>query len=80
MAEKNACIFVVRYKSNTIRDPLLDGHFHIDLSMRLVPLHLEVIDGEVLDILHLTLDSKLRKRQRLSSQLKKDHIRVVICQ
>ena len=49
---------------------MLDGHFHVDLSMRLVPFHLEVVDGEVLDILHLTLDSKLWKWQRLSSQLR----------
>ena len=59
-------------KSNAIRDPSLDCHFHIDLSMRLVSLHLEVVDGEVFDILHFPLHPQFREWQRLSSQLKKD--------
>ena len=39
-----------------------DGHLHLDLAVRLVPLHLEVVDGEVLDILHLPLDPQLGER------------------
>ena len=46
-----------------------DCHLHVDLSVRLVPLHLEVVDDEVLDPLHFPLDAQLWERERFTGDL-----------